>query len=202
MSIWLLACVQEDNKKVELREVAIVRDFPNMFPEDLPGLPIYREIEFAIDVLRGTDPISIPPYRMAPAELRELKSQLQDLLDKSFIQPSMSPWGAPILFVKKKYGSLRMCIDYHQLNKVTIKNKYSFPRIDELFDQLQGARVFLKIDLRSGYYQLWIKKEDVSKTAFRSCYGHYEYLVIPFGLTNAPAAFMDLMNRIFRTYLD
>ncbi|XP_052206818.1 uncharacterized protein LOC127811150 [Diospyros lotus] len=197
-----LACVQEDNKKVELGEVAIVRDFPDVFPEDLPGLPPYREIELAIDVLPGIDPISIPSYRMAPAELRELKSQLQDLLDKGFIQLSMSPWGAPILFVKKKDGSLRMCIDYRQLNKVTIKNKYPLPRIDELFDQLQGARVFSKIDLRSGYYQLRIKKEDVSKTAFRSRYGHYEYLVMPFGLTNTLAAFMDLMNRIFRPYLD
>jgi len=147
-----LACIEMDNKKVEIGEVATVREFPDVFPEDLPGLPPYREIELAIDVLPGTDPISIPPYRMAPAELRELKGQLQDLLDKGFIQPSMSPWGVPILFVKKKDGSLRMCIDYCQLNKVTVKNKYPLPKIDELFDQLQGARVFLKIDLRLGYY--------------------------------------------------
>ncbi|KAG8492547.1 hypothetical protein CXB51_009994 [Gossypium anomalum] len=139
---------------------------------------------------------------MAPAELRELKTQLQELLDKGFIRPSMSPWGAPVLFVKKKDGSLRLCIDYRQLNKVTVKNKYPLPRIDNLFDQLKGAAVFSKIDLRSGYYQLKVKECDVPKTAFRTWYGHYEFLVMPFGLTNAPAAFMDLMNQIFQSYLD
>ena len=139
---------------------------------------------------------------MAPAELKELKAQLQDLLDKGFIRPSVSPWGAPVLFVKKKDGTLRLCIDYRQLNKVTIKNKYPLPRIDDLFDQLQGAQCFSKIDLRSGYHQLKIRKEDVPKTAFRTRYGHYEFLVMSFGLTNAPAAFMDLMNRVFRPYLD
>ncbi|XP_052173738.1 uncharacterized protein LOC127789029 [Diospyros lotus] len=195
-----LACVEGvENKKWELGDIPVVKEFPQVFPEDLPGLPPRREIEFAIEVVPGVNPISIPPYRMAPVELR---NQLQDLLDKGFIQPSVSPWGAPVLFVKKKDGSLRMCIDYHQLNKVTIKNKYPLPRIDELFDQLQGARVFSKIDLRSGYYQLGIRVEDIPKTAFRSRYGHYEYLVMPFGLTNAPAAFMDLMNRVFKSYLD
>ena len=172
------------------------------FPEDLPGLPIDREIEFCIDLVPGTQPISIPPYRMAPAELRELKVQLQDLLDKGFVRPSASPWGAPVLFVKKKDGALRLCIDYRQLNKATIKNKYPLPRIDDLFDQLQGARFFSKIDLRSGYHQLKIRDSDVPKTAFRTRYGHYEFLVMSFGLTNAPAAFMDLMNRIFRPFLD
>ncbi|KAG8488163.1 hypothetical protein CXB51_018403 [Gossypium anomalum] len=169
---------------------------------ELPGLPPNREVEFVIDVLPGTAPISVAPYRMAPAELRELKTQLQELLDRGFIRPSMSPWGAPVLFVKKKDGSLRLCIDYRQLNKVTVKNKYPLPRIDDLFDQLKGAAVFSKIDLRSGYYQLKVKKCDVPKTAFRTRYGHYEFLVMPFGLTNAPAAFMDLMNRIFQSYLD
>ena len=128
---------------------------------------------------------------MAPAELRELKAQLQELLSKGFIRPSASPWGAPVLFVKKKDGSFRMCIDYRQLNKVTIKNKYPLPRIDDLFDQLQGACVFSKIDLRSGYYQLKITR-----------YGHYEFVVMSFGLTNAPAAFMSLINGIFKPYLD
>ena len=123
-------------------------------------------------------------------------------MSKGFVRPSTSPWGAPVLFVKKKDGSLRLCIDYRELNKVTIRNKYPLPRIDDLFDQLQGARVFLKIDLRSGYHQLKIRSEDVPKTTFKTRYGHYEFLVMPFGLTNAPVVFMDLMNRIFQPYLD
>ena len=139
---------------------------------------------------------------MAPAELKELKEQLKDLLDKGFIRPSVSPWGAPVLFVRKKDGSLRMCIDYRQLNKVTVKNKYPLPRIDDLFDQLQGVSYFSKIDLRSGYHQLKVRECDIPKTAFQICYGHFEFLVMSFGLTNAPAAFMDLMNRVFRPYLD
>ena len=134
---------------------------------------------------------------MAPAELRELKAQLQELLSKGFIRPSASPWGAPVLFVKKKVGSFRMCIDYRQLNKVTVKNKYPLPRIDNLFNQLQGACTFSKIDLRSGYCQLKIWAADVPTTSFRTRYWHYEFLVMSFGLTNAPAAFMSLMNRNF-----
>ncbi|KAK5832835.1 hypothetical protein PVK06_016638 [Gossypium arboreum] len=185
-----------------MEQLSVVNEFTDVFPEELPGLPPDREVEFIIDVIPGTAPISITPYRMAPAELKELKTQLQELLDKGFIRPSTSPWGAPVLFVKKKDGSLRLCIDYRQLNKVTIKNKYPLPRIDDLFDQLKGAAVFSKIDLRSGYYQLKVKECDVPKTAFRTRYGHYEFLVMPFGLTNAPAAFMDLMNRIFQSYLD
>ena len=170
--------------------------------QEVPGLPPDREIEFAIELVPGTTPISKAPYRMAPAELAELKKQLQQLLDKGLIQPSVSRWGAPVLFVRKKDGSLRLCIDYRELNSVTVKNKYPLPRIDDLFDQLAGAAVFSKIDMRSGYHQLKIKKEDVPKTAFRTRYGHYEFLVLPFGLTNAPAYFMDLMNRIFHPYLD
>ncbi|CAJ2662068.1 unnamed protein product [Trifolium pratense] len=186
----------------KLEKIPIASEFPDVFPEDLPGLPPDREIEFSIELIPDTQPISIPPYRMAPAELKELKEQLQDLLDKGFIRASTSPWGAPVLFVKKKDGSMRLCVDYRQLNKVTIKNKYPLPRIDELFDQLQGAQCFSKIDLRSGYHQLKIKREDIPKTAFRTRYGHYEFLVMSFGLTNAPAAFMDLMNRIFKPFLD
>ncbi|OMO91869.1 reverse transcriptase [Corchorus capsularis] len=190
------------DESVRLEDIPIVKDFPDVFPEDLPGLPPDREIEFEIDLVPGTTPISKAPYRMAPSELRELKEQLQELLDKKFIHPSVSPWGAPVLFVKNKDGSLRLCIDYRELNKVTVKNKYPLPRIDDLFDQLQGSQVFSKIDLRSGYHQLKIKADDVPKTTFRTRYAHYEFLVMPFGLTNAPAAFMDLMNRIFKQYLD
>ena len=178
--------------------VHIVREFIDIFLEDLPSLPPVREVDFGIDLELGTAPISKAPYRMAPAELRELKEQLQELMDKGFIQPSVSPWGAPILFVKKKDGSLRLCIDYRELNKVTIKNNYPLPRIDDLFDQLQGATVFSKIDLRSGYHQLRIREEDIPKKTFRSRYGHYEFLVMFFGLTNAPTVFMELMNRVFK----
>ncbi|KAL5752232.1 hypothetical protein ACOSQ2_022739 [Xanthoceras sorbifolium] len=193
-----------DVEKIESSplNISTVCDFPDVFPEELPSLPPIREIEFAIDVIPGTTPISITPYRMAPAELKELKLQLQELLDKGFIRPNVSPWGAPVLFVKKKDGTLRLCIDYRQLNKITVKNKYPLPRIDDLFDQLKGAGIFSKIDLRSGYHQLRVKESDVHKTTFRTRYGHYEFLVMPFGLTNAPAAFMDLMNRIFRPFLD
>ena len=134
---------------------------------------------------------------MAPLELKELKLQLQELLEKGFIHPSVSPWGAPMLFVKKKDGTLRLCVDYRKLNKMTVKNKYSLPRIDDLFDQLKGASVFSKIELISGYHQLRIKDTDVHKTTFRTQYGHYEFLVMSFGFINASVAFMDLMNRVF-----
>ncbi|KAA3484677.1 DNA/RNA polymerases superfamily protein [Gossypium australe] len=187
-------------KKVD--SVLVVCEFSDVFPEELPGLPPIREVEFGIDLLPSTTPISIAPYRMAPTELKELKSQLQELTDRGFARLIFSPWGAPVLFVKKKDGMMRMCIDYRQLNKVTIKNKYLLPRIDDLFDQLKGATVFSKIDLISGYYRLRVKDSDISKTTFRTRYEHYEFLVKHYGLTNAPAIFMDLMNRIFRPYLD
>ena len=137
---------------------------------------------------------------MAPVELKELKLQLQKLLEKGFIRPSVSPWGALMLFVKKKDGILRLCVDYRQLNKMTVKNKYPLPKIDDLFDQLKGVGVFSKIYLGSGYHQLKIKDANVHKTAFRTWYGHYEFLVMPFGLTNAPTAFMDLMSCVFRPF--
>ncbi|CAL2250755.1 unnamed protein product [Prunus armeniaca] len=187
---------------LNLEDIPVVSEFPDVFPDDLPGLPPEREIEFTIELLPSTNPIYLTPYRMAPAELRELKTQLQELVDMGFIRPSVSPWGAPVLFVRKKDGTMRLCIDYRQLNKVTVRNRYPLPRIDDLFDQLKDAKYFSKIDLRSGYHQLRIREEDVPKTAFRTRYGHYEFLVMPFGLTNAPAAFMDLMNRVFRPYLD
>ncbi|CAA0817174.1 Unknown protein, partial [Striga hermonthica] len=157
---------------------------------------------FSIDLIPGAGPVSKAPYRMAPKELQELKAQIQELLRLGFIRPSVSPWGASVLFVKKKDSSMRMCIDYRDLNRLTIKNKYPLPRIDDLFDQLRGAYVFSKIDLRSGYHHLKIKESDIAKTAFRTRYGHYEFVVMPFGLSNAPAVFMDLMNRIFHPYLD
>ncbi|KAG8496933.1 hypothetical protein CXB51_008103 [Gossypium anomalum] len=187
-------------KKVE--SVLVVCEFPDVVPEELPGLPPVREVEFGIELVPGTTPISIASYRMAPTELRELKSQLQELTDRGFPRPSFSPLGAPVLFVKKKDSTMRICIYYRQLNKVTIKNKYLLPRIDDLFDQLKGAAVFSKINLRSGYCQLRVKDSDISKTAFRTRYDHYEFLVMPFGLTNALAISMDLMNRIFKPYLD
>ena len=199
---YLGYAIEYANSGMQLAEIPVVNEFFDVFPEDLPGLPLDKEIEFEIELALGTEPISIAPYWMAPAELKELKVQMEELLSKGFVKTSTSLWGAPVLFVKKKNGSLRLCIDYRQRNKVTIRNQYPLPRIDDLFDQLQGAKVFLKIDLRSGYHQLKVLREDVPKTAFKTRYGHYEFLVMPFGLTNAPAAFMDLMNRVFGPYLD
>ncbi|GJR40938.1 putative reverse transcriptase domain-containing protein [Tanacetum coccineum] len=148
-----------------------------LFPEDLPGLPLTRQVEFQIDLVPGAAPVARAPYRLAPSEMKELSEQLKELSDKGFIRPSSSPWGAP------------------ELNKLTVKNRYPLPRIDDLFDQLQGSSVYSKIDLRSGYHQLRVREEDIPKTAFRTRYGHYEFQVMPFGLTNAPAVFMDLMNQ-------
>ena len=178
----------------------MVCEFPDVFPNELPGLPPDRDAEFKIELVLGTAPISRRPYRMPPNELAELKIQLQELLDKGLIQPSLSPWGCPALFMKDK--SLRMCVDYRPLNAVTIKNKYHLPHIDILFDQLAKAKVFSKIDLRLGYHQIKIRPEDIPKTAFSTRYGLYEYLVMSFGLTNAPAYFMYLMNSIFMPELD
>ncbi|KAH0759738.1 hypothetical protein KY290_023231 [Solanum tuberosum] len=192
--------VEVESPSVE--SIHVVSKFREVFPTDFFGMPPDRDIDFCINLESGTRPIFIPPYRMAPAELRELKAQIQELLDKGFIHPSASPWRAPVFFVKKKNGSTRMCIDYRQLNRVTIRNKYPLPRIDDLFDQLQSASVFSKIDLRSGYHQLKIRPEDVPKTMFRTRYGHYEFLVMSFGLTNVLAAFMSLMNEVFKSFLD
>ncbi|KAL3699317.1 hypothetical protein R1sor_017339 [Riccia sorocarpa] len=182
---------------------SVVHNFMDVFPEDLPaGLPPKRRIDHKIEVIPGSTPPCKAPYRLAPHELEECKAQIEEMLEKGFIQPSVSPYGAPVLFVKKKDESLRMCIDYRALNQQTVKNKYPLPRMDDLFDQLRGAKYFTKLDLRSGYNQIRIADEDVPKTAFRTRYGHFEYLVMPFGLTNAPATFMGLMNDIFRPYLD
>ena len=199
---YLAYSIEVRDSGSRLEDILIVREFSDVFPEDLPSIPPDREIDFHIELAPGTGPTSKAPYRMAPLELKELKVQMEELVSKGFVKLSTSPWGAPVLFVKKNDGSLRLCIDYREFNKMTIRNQYSLPRIDDLFDQLQGARVFSKIDLRLGYHQLKIRSEDVLKTTFRTRNGHYELLVMPFRLTNAPAAFMDFMNRIFQPYLD
>ncbi|WVZ89366.1 hypothetical protein U9M48_035784 [Paspalum notatum var. saurae] len=186
-----------------IKKIPVVSDFPDVFPEELPGLPPDRNVEFAIELVPGTAPVSKRPYRMAPDEPKELKTQLQEQLDKGFIRPSSSPWGCPALFVEKKdQGGKRLCVDYRPLNAVTVKNKYPLPHIDILFEQLGGATVFSKIDLRSGYHQIKVREEDIPKTAFSTRYGLYEYLVMSFGLTNAPAFFMYLMNSVFMNELD
>ncbi|GJU73238.1 putative reverse transcriptase domain-containing protein [Tanacetum coccineum] len=189
-------------KEKKQEEIVVVRDFPKVFPDNLSGLSPFREIEFRIELVPGAMPIAKSPYRLTPSELEKLSGQLKEIQDKGFIQPSSSPWGALVLYVKKKDGSFRMCIDYRELNKLNIKNRYPLPRIDDIFDQLQGSQYFSKIDLRSGYHQLKVHEDDISKTAFRTRYGHFEFIVMPFGLTNAPAVFMDLMNRVCRPYLD
>jgi hypothetical protein len=183
-------------------EVLVVNKFPDVFPEELPGMPPDRDIEFVIELKPGTTPIYKTPYRMATPELAELKEYIKELLEKEFIHPSSSPWGAPVIFFLKKDGTQRLCMDYHALNEVTIKNKYQLSRIDDLFSQLHGACVFSKIDLRLGYHQLKIRECDIPKTAFILWYGLYEYTVMSFGLTNAPAYFMYLMNKVFMEYLD
>ena len=165
-------------------------------------MPPDRDIEFIIELIPGTGPIAQRPYSMNPLELAELKKQLDSMLEIGLIQPSASPWRSPVSFVDKKDGGNRLCTDYHKLNYVTIKNKYPLPKIDDLFDQLTGAKVFSKIDLRNGYHQLKIRAEDIPKTAFTTRYGLYEYNVMSFGLTNAPAYFMNLMNKIFMDFLD
>jgi hypothetical protein len=185
-----------------LENIKVVCEYPDVFPEELPGMPPDRDVEFSIELLPGTAPISKRPYRMDVKDLVELKKQIEELLEKGFIHPSLSPWGAPVLFVNKKDGSRRMCVDYRSLNEVTIKNEYPLPRIEDLFDQMKGAKIFSKIDLRSGYHQLKIRAEDVPKTAFTTRYRLYEFLVMSFGLTNAPAYFMNLMNKAFMEYLD
>jgi hypothetical protein len=188
--------------ELPLKKIPVVCEYADVFPDELPGMPPDRDIEFAIELQPGTTPISKRPYQMPPAELAELKKQLQELLDKGLIRPSTSPWGCPALFVNKKDKSLRLCVDYRPLNAVTIKNKYPLPRIDVLFDQLVGAKVFSKIDLRSCYHQIKIRASDIPKTAFSTRYELYEYLVMSFGLTNAPAYFMYLMNSVFLPELD
>jgi hypothetical protein len=187
-------------KSVE--EVPVMCEYPDVFLEELLGMPPDRDMEFVIDLLPGTGPIAKRPCRMSVDELEELKKQLRELSNKGYIRPSASHWGSPVLFVKKKDGSMRMCIDYRNLNAVTVKNKYPLPRIDDLLDQLKDAKFFSKIDLRSGYHQMKIKPEDIPKTAFVTRYGQYEFTVVSFDLTNAPAYFMNMMNKVFMDELD
>jgi hypothetical protein len=182
--------------------IKVVSEFPDVFPKDLPGIPPERKVEFSIELLPGTAPIFKRAYRISGPELVELKKQIDELSEKGYIRPSTSPWAAPVLFMEKKDGTKRMCIDYRALNEVAIKNKYPLPRIEDLFDQLRGASVFSKIDLRSGYHHLRIRPSDIPKTTFITKYGLYEFTVMSFGLTNAPAFFMNLMNSVFTDYLD
>ena len=199
---WLASLTLEDEERSDLDLPRVVCKYVDVFPDELPGLPPRRVVDFGIELHPGTLPISMTSHRMAPVELQELRVQLKELLEKGFIRPSTSPWGAPVLFAKKKDKTLRLCIDYRQLNRVTIKNRYPLPRIDDLFDQLRGARVYSKIDLRTGYHQLRVWDTDIPKAAFRTRYWYFEFTVMPFGLTNALAAFMDLMHRVFSPYLD
>nr|GFC17185.1 putative reverse transcriptase domain-containing protein [Tanacetum cinerariifolium] len=181
-------CVSRLKEQTErhLKDVSVICKFLDVFPEDLPGLPPPRQVEFKIELVPGVAPVACAPYRLTTLEMKELVKQLQELLDKGFIRPSSLPWGAPVLFVKKKDGSFCMCIDYRELNKLKIKNRYPLPRIDDLFDQLQGSSVYSKIDLRSGYHQLRVQEKDIPITAFKIRYGHYKFRVMLFGLTNAP----------------
>lgn len=181
----------------------ILDDFPDVFPDELPlELPPNRPCDHRIRLEPGALPPWRPIYRMSPLELDAMKEELERLLKNGSIEPSVSPFGAPVIFVKKKDGSLRMCMDYRALNKITIKNRFPIPLIDDLLDRLHGAKIFSKIDLRWGYNQVRIHEDDIEKTAFRTRYGHYQFKVMPFGLTNAPATFQNLVQDILRPHLD
>jgi hypothetical protein len=185
-----------------IKNVPVVRDFQDVFPEELPGIPPARAVEFVIDLKPGTTPIAKRPYKMPSHHLLELKEEIDMSLKKGFIHPSSSAWGAPSLFVKKKDGTNLLVQDYRPINQATIQNKYPLPRINDLYDQLVGSSVFSKLDLRLGYHQIRVREEDIPKTAFVTHYGSYEYTVMSFGLTNAPATFSRLMNYIFMDYLN
>src|ERR1041385_8959794 len=184
-----------------IENVPIVREFLDVFPEELPGIPPIRDVEFVIDLKPGTVPIAKRPYKMPPHHLLELKKEIDMALHKGFIRPSSSAWGAPSLFVKKSDGTNRLVQDYRPINQATIQNKYPLPQINDLYDQLAGSTVFSKLDLRLGYHQIRVREADIPKTAFITRHGSYEYTVMSFGLTNAPATFSRLMNYIFMEYL-
>ena len=194
---WLASLTLEEEVRQDLDLSRVAYKYEDVFLDKILGLPPHKDVDFYIELHPDTSPISMTPHRMAPVELQELKVQIQEYLDKGFIRPSTSPWGAPVLFSKKKDKTLRLCIDYRQLNMVMIKNRYPLPRIDDLFDQVRGAKLYSKIDLRTGYHQLRVREANIPKTTFRTRYGHFEFTVMPFGLMNAPAAFMDLMHRVF-----
>ncbi|GJY55192.1 putative reverse transcriptase domain-containing protein [Tanacetum coccineum] len=200
--VFVVQVMEKKSDEKRLEDIPVVREFLEVFPEDLPGLPPIRQIEFQIHLIPRVTPVAQVPYRLAPSEMQELFDQLQELAYRGFIRPSTSPWGAPVLLVKKKYGSFRMCIDYRELNKLTIKNRYPLPKIDDLFDQLQGSGVYSKIDSRSGITPTEESRDEyIPKTASEQIQ-LYEFQVMPFGLTNAPAVFMDLMNHVCKPYLD
>ena len=202
MYFMLVAQPEKKSAEEQILNIPMVSEYGDVFPDEVLGLPPSRDVDFTIDLILGASPVLMSLDIMVPTELAELKKQIEDLLEKRFIRPNASPRGALVLLVKKKDGSSRLYVDYRQLNKLTIKNKYLLPRIDDLLDQLGGAGVFSKIDLRSSYHQIFVKLEDIQKTAFKSRYGHFEYVVIPFGVTNALVIFIDYMNRIFRPWLD
>jgi len=201
-SVFMMFASLKESSEKGVIDLPVVQEFPEVFPYEINDLPSEREVEFAIDLVPRTSSILIASYRMFASELGELKKQLEELLEKKFIRSSVSPRGALVLLVKKKDDIMRLCVDYRQLKKVTIKNWYPFSRIDDLMDQLVGAKVLSKIDLRSGYHQIRVKMDDISKIAFQTRYGHYEYFVMPFDMTNATGVFMEYMNRIFHPYLD
>ena len=182
---WLASLTLEDEARQELSLPRVVCEYEDVFLDELRGLPPQRDVDFIIELHPSISPISMTPHTMVPVELQELKVQLKELLDKGFIRPSTSSWGAPVLFSKKKDKTLRLCIDYQKLNRVTIKNRYPLPRIDDFFDQLREARVYSKIDLRTGYHQLRVREGGIPKTTFRTWYGNFEFTVMPFELTNA-----------------
>jgi hypothetical protein len=185
-----------------LEAIKVVSEFPDVFPKDLLGMPPERKVEFAKELIPGTAPIYKRAYRVSRPELVELKKQIDELLEKGYIKPNTSPWATPVLFVEKKDSTRRMCIDYRALNEITIKNKNPLPKIEDLLDQLRGANMFSKIDLRSVCHQFRIRPSDILKTAFTTKYGLYEYTVMSFGLTDVPTFFMNLMNNVFMDYLD
>nr|GEW53133.1 putative reverse transcriptase domain-containing protein [Tanacetum cinerariifolium] len=193
--LFVALVTEKEPKEKRLEDVPVIWDFLKVFPDELSRLPPPQQVEFKIELVSCAAPVARVPYRLAPSKMKELADQLQELLEKRFIRPSPSPWGASMLFVKKKDISFRMYIDYRELNNLTVKNRYPLSRINDLFDRLQGSNVYSKINLQTGYHQLRIREEDIPITAFRTRYGHYEFQVMSFGLTNAPAVFMDLMNR-------